>query len=52
MMTRGGEHSEKDIPAAIRRARERHSGIEAIYVWPFNVSQVAQFLATQISKNA
>ncbi len=50
MMTRGGEHSEKDIPTAIRRACERHPGVEVVYVWPFDVSQVAQFLAGQISE--
>ena len=50
MMTRGGEHSEKDIPTAIQRARERHPGVEVVYVWPFDVSQVAEFLVDQISK--
>jgi sirohydrochlorin cobaltochelatase len=50
MMTRGGEHSEVDIPNAIQRAQERHPGIQIIYVWPFDVSQVAQFLASQIAQ--
>jgi sirohydrochlorin ferrochelatase len=49
MMTRGGEHSEKDIPAAVQRARQRHPGVEMTYVWPFDLSQVARFLADQIT---
>ena len=50
MMTRGGEHSEKDIPAAIKQAQERHPKIKIIYAWPFKTSEVAQFLANQIAK--
>lgn len=50
MMTRGGEHSEKDIPAAIARAQERFPKIKIIYAWPFQTSEVAQFLANQIAK--
>jgi sirohydrochlorin cobaltochelatase len=50
MMTRGGEHSEIDIPAFVRRAQARYSEILIIYAWPFNISKVAQFLASQISE--
>ena len=49
MMTRGGEHSERDIPAAIERARKRHSGVMFDYVWPFDAMEVARFLAGQIT---
>lgn len=49
MMTRGGEHAEKEIPEAVQRAQERHPEISISYVWPFGVSAVAQFLADQIS---
>jgi sirohydrochlorin cobaltochelatase len=48
MMTRGGEHSEVDIPTAVRLAQEGHPEISFAYVWPFNSSQVASFLADQI----
>ncbi len=51
MMTRGGEHSEMDIPAAVRRAHERHAGVSFRYVWPFETKEVARFLATQIGKS-
>jgi sirohydrochlorin cobaltochelatase len=50
MMTQGGEHSEKDIPSAIKRAQERHPKIKIIYAWPFPTSEVAQFLANQIAE--
>lgn len=50
MMTRGGEHSEKDIPAAIKHAQECHPKIKIIYAWPFKTSEVAQFLANQITQ--
>jgi len=51
MMTRGGEHSESDIPAAVRAAQERHPALSIRYVWPFDMSEVAQFLAAQIRRS-
>jgi sirohydrochlorin cobaltochelatase len=48
MMTPGGEHAEEDIPAAIKRAEERHPAIVFAYAWPFKVDNVAEFLATQL----
>jgi sirohydrochlorin cobaltochelatase len=48
MMTRGGEHSEVDIPAAVDAARARHPAASFTYVWPFDPPQVARFLAAQI----
>ena len=50
MMTSGGEHSEVDIPAAIQRAEALHPGIPIHYAWPFQVSEVAQFLAANIAR--
>lgn len=48
MVTRGGEHSEADIPAAVRRAQTRHPGLSLLYAWPFATPCVAQFLAAQV----
>ncbi len=48
MMTRGGEHSEAEIPAAVRKSQERHPATKFLYVWPFELPEVARFLATQI----
>jgi sirohydrochlorin cobaltochelatase len=45
MMTRGGEHSEVDIPSAIARAQEAHPGVTIRYAWPFDPEDVASFLA-------
>ncbi|MFW9910250.1 MAG: CbiX/SirB N-terminal domain-containing protein [Candidatus Thorarchaeota archaeon] len=51
MMTPGGEHSEIDIPKAIEKSKERSPNIDIIYAWPFDVSQVADFLALQIKNH-
>ncbi|HSJ55917.1 MAG TPA: CbiX/SirB N-terminal domain-containing protein [Anaerolineae bacterium] len=48
MMTRGGEHAEIEIPAEVEAARRRHHGVEFTYAWPFDVDDVARFLAGQI----
>jgi sirohydrochlorin cobaltochelatase len=50
MMTRGGEHSEADIPEAIERAVRRHPAISFRYAWPFNPGEVARFLAAQLEQ--
>ncbi|MBI3738336.1 MAG: CbiX/SirB N-terminal domain-containing protein [Chloroflexi bacterium] len=50
MMTRGGEHSEVDIPNAIKRAQATYPNVEFIYVWPFDGARLAQFLAGQVSQ--
>lgn len=50
MMTGGGEHSEREIPAAISRARERHPGRRIAYAWPFAAADVADFLAAQVAR--
>jgi sirohydrochlorin cobaltochelatase len=50
MMTRGGEHSEVDIPEAIQQAQRQHPGIEILYAWPLDPSQIACFLADQIDQ--
>ncbi|GER78844.1 MAG: CbiX/SirB N-terminal domain-containing protein [Chloroflexi bacterium] len=52
MMTRGGEHSEVDIPNTVQRAQMKYPNVEIAYVWPFDVAQVAQFLAAQLSAYA
>ena len=50
MMTQGGEHSEKDIPEAIERAKKKNPNINYSFVWPFNNSKIAAFLAEQIKE--
>jgi sirohydrochlorin cobaltochelatase len=50
MMTRGGEHSERDIPYAIQKTQKLHPGLEIVYAWPYDVSDVAAFLAQHIKR--
>jgi len=50
MMTRGGGHSERDIPGAIARARARYPWLNVRYLWPFPSEEIARFLAAQIAK--
>ena len=50
MLTRGGEHAEADIPAAIERARAKHPAVSIVYAWPFEPAEVARFLAARISQ--
>jgi sirohydrochlorin cobaltochelatase len=51
MMTRGGEHAEQDIPAAIDRAKVRHPSLSIHYNWPFDMAEIARFLAGQVQKS-
>lgn len=50
MMTRGGGHSEVDIPQAIARAKAQHPDKKIVYAWPFAPDDVARFLSTNIKK--
>lgn len=50
MLTRGGDHAEREIPGAIRRARERHAGLPIVYAWPYEPIEVAQFLTDQLAR--
>lgn len=50
MLTRGGDHAEKEIPAAIERARQRHPSVTFVYAWPFADAAIARFLADQIAR--
>ena len=47
MTTRGGEHSERDIPASVACAEAKHPHVNFIYAWPFDPADVAAFLAAQ-----
>jgi sirohydrochlorin cobaltochelatase len=50
MMTRGGEHSAIDIPAAIRRAQQKFSAQKIVYAWPFPTEDIARFLYSQVTR--
>lgn len=48
MMTRGGGHSEKDIPQVVERARRNNPEIDITYVWPLDIDAIGRFLAEQV----
>jgi sirohydrochlorin cobaltochelatase len=48
MITPGGGHSERDIPAALSEARQRHPTLELSYLWPFDVELVAEMMAASV----
>ena len=50
MMTRGGEHAEKDIPAELNEFSKLHPQITVVYAWPFDTTRVAQFISEHISR--
>ena len=50
MMTPGGRHSTTEIPTAIKRAQQRHPDVPIEYAWPFDLSEVAEFLAHRIQQ--
>ncbi|MCS7259436.1 MAG: CbiX/SirB N-terminal domain-containing protein [Anaerolineae bacterium] len=50
MLTRGGDHAEKEIPAAIEHARQRYPEVTFVYAWPFADKAIARFLADQIAR--
>lgn len=50
MMTRGGNHSEQEIPEEIARAQKRFPYVPIVYAWPFDDTAIADFLAEQIRR--
>ena len=50
MLTLGGEHAERDIPAAIARARTAHRAVEFVYAWPFEGEAVLRLLTEQVRR--
>ena len=48
MITPGGSHSEIEIPETLDQLRLRHPDIVIRYAWPFELSEVARLLASQV----
>ena len=48
MLTRGGEHAEKEIPEVVETARGWHRGVQFVYAWPFETTEVARFLGDAV----
>lgn len=52
MYTRGGVHSECEIPALVDALRRRRPDLRIDYAWPFDAARVAGFLADHIEAAA
>ena len=50
MYTRGGLHSEKDIPKIIEAMRRRHPAVKMRYAWPFDLAVIAAMLAEEVHR--
>jgi sirohydrochlorin cobaltochelatase len=48
MLTRGGEHAEKDIPEELDKARLIYPQLSITYAWPCDSHAVAEFLHQQV----
>ena len=44
MITRGGSHSEKEIPEELKKFQIQHPTIDIQYAWPFCMKSFAEFL--------
>jgi sirohydrochlorin cobaltochelatase len=50
MLTRGGEHAEKEIAQEVARARQKYPEVEIIYAWPYKTEEIARFLTAHIQQ--
>ena len=50
MLTPGGLHSEREIPRALDDIRNVHPGIAIDYLWPFDLTAVAELLAAHVQQ--
>ena len=48
MFTRGGSHAEFEIPELVEYANKQYPDVEIEYVWPFDLTRVADFLASHV----
>jgi len=50
MYTRGGVHSEKEMPEILAAFRRAHPDVEVRYCWPFDLPAIGAFLAKEIER--
>ena len=48
MITRGGSHSEQEIPEELEVLRKKFKDIDIQYAWPFDMDTFALFLSTHV----
>jgi len=49
MITRGGSHSEREIPEELEDLKQKFKDIDIQYAWPFDMDAFALFLTTHIN---
>jgi len=49
MITRGGSHSEREIPEELKDLKQKFKDIDIQYAWPFDMDAFALFLTTHIN---
>lgn len=50
MLTPGGVHSERDIPASVETFSKKNPGVRIVYAWPYDISEVSKFLSAHAAK--
>jgi sirohydrochlorin cobaltochelatase len=50
MITRGGSHSETEIPEELSELSVKYPGIDIQYAWPYDMDVFASFLTTHIKE--
>ena len=50
MFTRGGIHSEKEIPDILAKLSKLHPQIAIRYVWPFDLTTIAKMISSEINR--
>jgi sirohydrochlorin cobaltochelatase len=50
MFTRGGSHSEQEIPAIVEALRKAHPKISVRNTWPFDLDAVGRFMADEVRR--
>jgi len=50
MITRGGSHSENEIPEELSEISIKYPGIDIQYAWPYDMDVFASFLTTHIKE--
>ena len=48
MITRGGSHSEREIPEELEALRIKYPNVEITYAWPFDMDAFALFLSNHV----
>jgi len=52
MYTRGGIHSENEIPLLIEKLRKQYPGAELVYAWPMDEAFIVDFLVKVVNSAA